>query len=153
MAELTTEEKEFLLVLQSVLDEMDTRAVSEAARRMGMEPAKGWDLFRKIQRKATRGTIGRERTSDVHPPRRCPHARAISGVRRTSASMMLERPAPCAPARIGLTGRSPRVHRAVENSSIFLCGPLPHSPPWNKRSHVSAPGCRRSPPQALRTIK
>lgn len=54
MAGLSAEEKEFLLVLQSVLDEMDTRAVSEAARRMGLSAAKGWDLFRKIQRKASR---------------------------------------------------------------------------------------------------
>lgn len=56
MAELTSEEKGFLLVLQSVLDEMDARAVSEAARRMGLSPAKGWDLFRRIQRKAVRKT-------------------------------------------------------------------------------------------------
>lgn len=54
MKELTEDEKAFLLVLQSVLDEMDDRAVSEAARRMGLTAAKGWDLFRKIQRKAHR---------------------------------------------------------------------------------------------------
>ena len=60
MAELSSEEKNFLLVLQSVLDEMDTRAVSEAARRMGLSPAKGWDLFRKIQRKASRKATKRD---------------------------------------------------------------------------------------------
>lgn len=60
MAELTSEEKGFLLVLQSVLDEMDQRAVSEAARRLGISPAKGWDLFRKIQRKAVRKTAKRD---------------------------------------------------------------------------------------------
>lgn len=54
MKELTADEKAFLLALQSVLDEMDTRAVSEAARRLGLTAAKGWDLFRKIQRKAHR---------------------------------------------------------------------------------------------------
>ena len=60
MAELTPEERGFLLVLQSVLDEMDQRAISEAARRMGITPAKGWDLFRKIQRKAVRKTAKRD---------------------------------------------------------------------------------------------
>jgi hypothetical protein len=52
---LSPEENTFLKHLQDVLDESGTRAISEAARRAGLTPAKGWDLFRKIQRKA-RGT-------------------------------------------------------------------------------------------------
>jgi hypothetical protein len=42
----------FLNHLQDVLDESGERAISEAARRSGLTPAKGWDLFRRIQRKA-----------------------------------------------------------------------------------------------------
>jgi hypothetical protein len=49
---LSTEENAFLNHLQDVLDESGPRAISEAARRSGLTPAKGWDLFRKIQRKA-----------------------------------------------------------------------------------------------------
>jgi len=49
---LSTEENTFLGHLQDVLDESGPRAISEAARRSGLTPAKGWDLFRKIQRKA-----------------------------------------------------------------------------------------------------
>jgi len=49
---LSTEENVFLNHLQEVLDESGPRAISEAARRSGLTPAKGWDLFRKIQRKA-----------------------------------------------------------------------------------------------------
>lgn len=61
MAALAPEEKEFLLALHGVLEEMDTRAVSEAARRLGITPLKGWDLLRKIRRKATRtGTAAEE---------------------------------------------------------------------------------------------
>ena len=49
---LSPEENAFLQHLQDVLDESGPRAISEAARRSGLTPAKGWDLFRKIQRKA-----------------------------------------------------------------------------------------------------
>jgi hypothetical protein len=49
---LSPEENTFLKHLQDVLDESGPRAISEAARRSGLTPAKGWDLFRKIQRKA-----------------------------------------------------------------------------------------------------
>jgi DNA-directed RNA polymerase specialized sigma24 family protein len=105
MAELTTEEKEFLLVLQSVLDEMDVRAVSEAARRLGMDPAKGWDLFRKIRRKATRPKVS-ERSMAKYPKLDAPTAaRDLSAFDLDSAEMMLEIPAPCVPepARVGET--------------------------------------------------
>ena len=49
---LSPKENAFLKHLQDVLDESGPRAISEAARRTGLTPAKGWDLFRKIQRKA-----------------------------------------------------------------------------------------------------
>jgi DNA-directed RNA polymerase specialized sigma24 family protein len=52
MAELTTTERNFLVQLRDVFDEMEDRAVSEASRRLGLEPQKGWDIFRQIQRKA-----------------------------------------------------------------------------------------------------
>jgi DNA-directed RNA polymerase specialized sigma24 family protein len=52
MAQLTDKEKEFLLQMQIVLEEFDDRAVSETSRRLGIEPSKGWDIFRRIQRKA-----------------------------------------------------------------------------------------------------
>jgi len=51
--QLSSEEKRFLLHLKDVLEDSGSRAISEAARRSGLTPAKGWDLFRKIQRKAT----------------------------------------------------------------------------------------------------
>jgi len=49
---LSPRENAFLQHLQDVLEESGPRAISEAARRTGLTPAKGWDLFRKIQRKA-----------------------------------------------------------------------------------------------------
>ena len=49
---LSPEENACLGHLQDVLDESGPRAISEAARRSGLTPAKGWDIFRKIQRKA-----------------------------------------------------------------------------------------------------
>ncbi|HTY23709.1 MAG TPA: sigma-70 family RNA polymerase sigma factor [Desulfomonilaceae bacterium] len=49
---LSPQENTFLKHLQDVLDQSGPRAISEAARRTGLTPAKGWDLFRKIQRKA-----------------------------------------------------------------------------------------------------
>lgn len=52
-SKLTPGEREFLAELHAVYEELDDRAVSEAARRLGLEPAKGWDIFRRIQRKAT----------------------------------------------------------------------------------------------------
>ena len=50
--ELTEDEREFLMMLGNVLQEMESRAVSEAARRLGLPASKGWDVFRRIQRKA-----------------------------------------------------------------------------------------------------
>lgn len=50
--ELTPEEEAFLKALGEAFEELESRAVSEAARVLGMDPQKGWDIFRKIQRKA-----------------------------------------------------------------------------------------------------
>jgi DNA-directed RNA polymerase specialized sigma24 family protein len=50
--DLTPEEEAFLKALGEAFEELESRAVSEAARVLGMDPQKGWDIFRKIQRKA-----------------------------------------------------------------------------------------------------
>jgi DNA-directed RNA polymerase specialized sigma24 family protein len=49
---LSADELEFMRMLGQVVDELGDRAVSETARRLGLKPNKGWDLFRRIQRKA-----------------------------------------------------------------------------------------------------
>lgn len=49
---LSEEERAFMKLLGQVVDELGDRAVSETARRLGLKPTKGWDLFRRIQRKA-----------------------------------------------------------------------------------------------------
>jgi len=56
---LLPEEKTFLEHLQHVLDERVSGAISEAARRAGITPAKGWDLFRKVQRKVRKSSMAR----------------------------------------------------------------------------------------------
>ncbi len=50
--ELTPEEAAFLKALGVATEELESRAVSHAARLLGLEPEKGWDIFRRIQRKA-----------------------------------------------------------------------------------------------------
>lgn len=49
---LGPDEAEFLRTLLQVAEETDDTCVSEAARRLDLTPAKGWDLFRKIRRRA-----------------------------------------------------------------------------------------------------
>ncbi len=49
---LSPEELAFMKMLGEVVDELGDRAVSETARRLGLQATKGWDLFRRIQRKA-----------------------------------------------------------------------------------------------------
>ncbi len=49
---LTEEEKEFLNALGRVYEEFEDAAVSQAAVAVGLEPLKGWNIFRRIQRKA-----------------------------------------------------------------------------------------------------
>jgi DNA-directed RNA polymerase specialized sigma24 family protein len=49
---LTAEETEFINALGAAFENLESRAVSEAARLLGLDPAKGWDVFRRIQRKA-----------------------------------------------------------------------------------------------------
>jgi len=49
---LTHDETEFMNALGAAFENLESRAVSEAARSLGLEPAKGWDVFRRIQRKA-----------------------------------------------------------------------------------------------------
>jgi DNA-directed RNA polymerase specialized sigma24 family protein len=54
MADLTVTERDFLVEMRLVLEELEGRAVSETSRRLGIAPEKGWDIFRRIQRKAQR---------------------------------------------------------------------------------------------------
>jgi DNA-directed RNA polymerase specialized sigma24 family protein len=132
MAELTAEEKNFLLVLQSVLEEMDSRAVSEAARRLDMPPAKGWDLFRKIQRKAVRKAAKKGRDvrfslATMAPP--------PEGSVDESAQMCLEineLPAPYAPSAagsapesVGMEMRTLAAFAAMEDAFARFCMELP----------------------------
>lgn len=49
---LTDDEKAFMNALGAAFEDLESRAVSEAARTLGLEPEKGWDVFRRIQRKA-----------------------------------------------------------------------------------------------------
>ena len=49
---LTPEESAFLGALGKVFIDLESRAVSEAARSLGLKPQKGIDVFRRIQRKA-----------------------------------------------------------------------------------------------------
>lgn len=79
---LSAEELAFMKMLGQVVDELGDRAVSETARRLGLKPEKGWDVFRRIQRKAQSleepapllidGKIGRRAASkkirDAEPP-------------------------------------------------------------------------------------
>lgn len=54
MAELAPDEAAFLLALGQALEEAESRAVAHAARSLGLSALKGWDLLRRIQRKAAR---------------------------------------------------------------------------------------------------
>jgi hypothetical protein len=54
LAVLAPAEAAFFLALTEVAGEAEMVAVTAAARRLGLVPAKGWDLFRRIQRKARR---------------------------------------------------------------------------------------------------
>jgi DNA-directed RNA polymerase specialized sigma24 family protein len=52
LAVLAPPEAAFFLALAEVAREAEEAGVTAAARRLGLAPAKGWDLFRRIQRKA-----------------------------------------------------------------------------------------------------
>jgi DNA-directed RNA polymerase specialized sigma24 family protein len=52
LAVLEPEEQAFFLTLAEVMGVAEKAAVSEAARRLGLEPLVGWNIFRRIQRKA-----------------------------------------------------------------------------------------------------
>lgn len=66
LAALDPEEAALFLALSDVILEAEKAAVSEASRRLGIEPLKGWDIFRRIRRKARRhlgefeAAVGRE---------------------------------------------------------------------------------------------
>ncbi len=76
MAQLDDEEKRFLLAMGEELDEFENRVVSKTARRLGLDPQEGWNIFRRIQRKAKGQPAKKQRliveriqcTEVVHPP-------------------------------------------------------------------------------------
>lgn len=51
---LTKQERQFLLTLEEVLAEQEKSTVSETARKLGLTPQEGWNIMRRIQRKAER---------------------------------------------------------------------------------------------------
>ncbi len=63
MKTLDHEEKTFLKTLGELLQETEGRMVLEASRKCGLTPDQGWNLMRKIQRKARR-----VRANRVEPP-------------------------------------------------------------------------------------
>jgi DNA-directed RNA polymerase specialized sigma24 family protein len=86
---LSADELAFIKMLGQVVDELGDRAVSETARRLGLKPAKGWDLFRRIQRKALALEALPSLTSrrPVSPPAAAP----VSGEIKTAAKAPLPR--------------------------------------------------------------
>ncbi len=52
LAALDPEEAAFFLALSDILFQTERVVVSQAAARLGMKPLQGWDIFRRIQRKA-----------------------------------------------------------------------------------------------------
>jgi DNA-directed RNA polymerase specialized sigma24 family protein len=50
--QLDDEEAAMFNALGTAFEDLESRAVSQAARSLGLEPEKGWDVFRRIQRKA-----------------------------------------------------------------------------------------------------
>jgi hypothetical protein len=54
LAALEPEEAVFFLALAEAYRETERAAVTAVARRLGHEPLRGWDIFRRIQRKARR---------------------------------------------------------------------------------------------------
>jgi DNA-directed RNA polymerase specialized sigma24 family protein len=50
--QLDDEEEAVFNALGVALEDLESRAVSQAARSLGLDPEKGWDIFRRIQRKA-----------------------------------------------------------------------------------------------------
>lgn len=68
ISSLADEEADFFLVLAEVHGEQYHGEVSEAARRAGITPQKGWDIFRKIQRQFK--DLDREILLPERPPER-----------------------------------------------------------------------------------
>jgi len=67
LAALEPEEQAFFLTLAEVMGVAEKAAVSEAARRLGLEPLVGWNIFRRIQRKA-RPFTGEFESVEAAPP-------------------------------------------------------------------------------------
>jgi len=63
MKKLDSEEQTFLKTVGELLHETEGRVVLEASRKCGLTPDQGWNLMRKIQRKARRIRAKREAPS------------------------------------------------------------------------------------------
>lgn len=107
MAELTEDEKEFLVQLREVYDELEDRAVSEASRRMGIEPQKGWDIFRRIQRKALKVQPG------------VPYEASISTERAMSELVVASTEQPSYKYKIKAAVLLPEIRSLAELSAIY----------------------------------
>ncbi|MGA9118696.1 MAG: sigma factor [Bacteroidota bacterium] len=78
MTKLDGNERAFLEQLQLVIEEMGDPAVSEAARRLDLPAAKGWDLLRKIRRKVQRQYPPLLREAAASPSRTAPKTEIVA---------------------------------------------------------------------------
>jgi DNA-directed RNA polymerase specialized sigma24 family protein len=121
--ELTPEESAFLKALGVAYEELESRAVSKAARSLGLEPEKGWDVFRRIQRKAKALFPDRAvgKTLKILPSVSLDAESSVSESRQLvrdleSVSELPGAPAPEAPAwrkRVSLSLASPKIHDPI----------------------------------------
>jgi DNA-directed RNA polymerase specialized sigma24 family protein len=91
-AALDPDERRFFDLLGAVLEERDDIVVSEAARRAGMTPAQGWNVFRRIQRRADRLRPSFAREPAFIESR--PACRHIESAPEWADSMLADAPAP-----------------------------------------------------------
>lgn len=97
ISSLADEEATFFLVLAEVHGELNHGEVSEAARRVGVTPQKGWDIFRKIQRQfkdLDRSTLLPERPPErvYDPSTRFSLGGPVSGPSSNAQSFSLHSP-------------------------------------------------------------
>lgn len=109
LATLDAREAAFFLALADACQEAEKVAVTAAARRLGIDPMEGWNLFRRIQRKARRHAEKYELTMEMEamrPPQEAPTvpmaprgvaAAPIEEVRREPVSEDAEAPAAASP--------------------------------------------------------
>jgi DNA-directed RNA polymerase specialized sigma24 family protein len=77
LATLDPREAAFFLTLADACQEAEKVAVTAAARRLGIDPMEGWNLFRRIQRKARRHAEKYEITMEMETMGSLPEAQAL----------------------------------------------------------------------------